>query len=126
MSAKPEERVKELIEATFQLDRLERLCIGSVFLRVAYAELIGNLNYCMLHQKTSNENERIVIATIAYPMDLAGRKAAMAESFRHFANKLDMFLSTTNVSNLLGSMDFIKDISKSALAGSRVIQSVKP
>ena len=126
MSARPEERVKDLIEATFQLDRLERLCRGSSFLRVAYGELIGNLNYCILHQLTEKGNESIVIANISYPLTMKGRKAAMAESFRHFANKLDDFLSTANVSTILGSMDLVSDISRAALTGSRVSQTVKP
>ena len=130
MSAKPnrpELRVKELIEATFQLDRLEKLAMGSVFLRVAYAELIGNLNYAMIHEECETlGTETITIANIAYPLTLKGRKAAMAESFRHFSNKLDDFLSAANVSTILGSMDLVKDIASSALSGSRVSQTVKP
>ena len=43
--------IVNVIEVTFQLDRLERLCQGNLFLKLAYAQLIANLNYCAIHQR---------------------------------------------------------------------------
>lgn len=112
-----EQTAKEIIDGIFQLDRLDRLAQGSSFLRVAYAELIANVNYAILHEpQVDDPNVAIVIAGISYPLTPAGRKGAVAESFRHFANKLDDFLSTANVRNILGMMDLVADLAKAAIA----------
>ena len=116
----------DVVSQTFQLERLDRLCSGSVFLRCAFAELIANLNYCMLHDVTDIDGgAAIVIANIRYPINPMGRKAAMAESFRHMANKLDDYMSTTNVRNVLLAMDQVGDIAIAALRGTKVSQNVK-
>lgn len=122
-SKKVQDLIQSWISQTFQLERLDQLAKGSIFLRVAYAELIGNINYALLHEPASGD-EMIVIAQIAYPLTLPGRKAAIAESFRHFANKLDDFLSTSNTARILGSMDFVGDIASAALRGQRTTQRV--
>ena len=128
--SKPEERVKDIIESLFQMERLDRLCMGSVFLRVAYAELIGNINYAILaqrqddpHDPSNPEVTSILVGNIQFPITARGRFGAAAQSFRHFANKLDDFLSAANVSTVLGSVDFVKDIAMSTLTGTRVSQS---
>ena len=137
MSAKKPEklelRVKEIIESTFQMDRLDRLCMGSVFLRVAYAELIGNINYALLCQRQDTPHDpsnpavsSILIGNIQFPITARGRFGAAAQAFRHFSNKLDDFLSVANVSTVIGSVDFMSDIAKAALTGSKVTQTVKP
>ena len=131
--SKPEERVKDIIESLFQMERLDRLCMGSVFLRVAYAELIGNINYAILaqrqddpHAPSNPEVSSILVGNIQFPITARGRFGAAAQSFRHFANKLDDFLSTANASSVLGSVDFVSDIARAALTGSKVTQTVKP
>lgn len=106
----------DMISQLFQLERLDKLAEGSVFLKVAYAGLIGNINYAILHNKTEIDGSAgIVIANITYPFTLEGRKAAIAESFRHFSNKLDDFLSVTNITAILGELDFIADVAKAAI-----------
>jgi len=98
-----EKTASSIIDGIFQLDRLDRLAQGSSFLRVAYAELIANVNYAVLHEpQVDDPNVSIVIANVSYPLTPAGRKGAVAESFRHFANKLDDFLSTTNALAICG------------------------
>ena len=109
------------IDTTFQLDRLETLCVGSIFLRAAYAQLIVHINYAMLHEpQIDDPNVVIKIADISYPLTLEGRKGAIAESFRHFGTKVDTFLNAANVSTILGSIDFAVDIAKAVLASSNV------
>lgn len=121
------EGIVNVVEVTFQLDRIERLSQGNLFLKIAYAQLIGNLNYAALHQRVSEGDPLagIRIASINYPFSPQGRKAAMAESFRHFASKLDDFLSTANIAAVLGSIDWVGDIASAALRGSRVTQRVR-
>ena len=114
----------QFVGTAFQLNRLDELAKGSVFLKIAYAELIGNVNYSMLHEPAVG-NEYIAVGGRQYPLTLRGRKAAIAESFRHFSNKLDDFLSTANIATLLGSMDLVSDISRAALMGTKVSQNVK-
>ena len=69
-------------------------------------------------------DEHIAVGGQRYPLTPSGRKAAIAESFRHAANKIDDFLSTTNVAILLAEMDFIGDIAVAALRRSRTTQRV--
>ena len=114
MSSKGLAIIKKWVDQTFQLDRLDHLATKSVFISAAYSELIANINYCMLMEDIK-EMRHITIANIAYPVTMQGRKAAIAESFRHMANKLDDFLSVANITSILGSIDFIADVAKAAV-----------
>lgn len=111
-----EKSATTIIDSIFQLDRLDKLALGSSFLRVAYAECIANINYAILHEPQEGDpNVMIAIGGVRYPLTPAGRKAAVAESFRHMANKLDDFLSVANIATILGELDFIADIAKAAI-----------
>ena len=126
------DKVQDVVSKTFQLDRIERLAKQNYLIAVAYAALIGNINYALLLTRQAEGNEAatpsvtsILIGNIQYPITPKGKFSAIAQAFRHFSNKLDDVISTTNIATAMQSVDFIKDISRSALQGSRVSQTVK-
>ena len=134
MSEKPVNKVLDAlgkaVGQTFQLDRLDELCSGSVLLRAAWAECIANINACMLIERLAEggdtatpEITSIKIGNNQFPITPKGRKGAIAWSFWHMANKLDDYLSTANLRTLLVGMDFVKDIATATLTGTRVSQS---
>jgi len=116
----------KIVDNIFQLDRLDDLSKGSIYVRVAHAECICLINYVLLAQSEIQLEQielfGITLTAQTFPPTLEGKLDALSLIFAHVAGKLDDTISTMNASTVLSSVDFIADIAKAALTGTRVSQ----
>ena len=109
----------ELISQIFQLKRLDELAKQSAVVSMAHAEAIMLANYVILAQSEIQLEQLevfgITITAKTFQPNFQGKLDALALCFGHCAGKIDQAINIMAASQILGNLDFIRDITMAAL-----------
>jgi len=124
----------EMVEAIFHIEDLYELARRNSIIALNFWQLICNIDYCILSpgsmQPAGETNimaevlELVGIAGTAYPFNIKGKMAAIAECFKIQAMKMNVLIDTNIVKQIIdatGAAQIAQDAVNAFLGGGMLV-----